>query len=1451
MRARLVMLVLAAIVPLFGLSLAKAFLNTNAAISRASKNLEFAATLVAANQEGVADSARQTLTAISTIPELLEGRSSGCQQYFKSLVKNLPIYANLGIIGADGYIRCHGIDSTAAAFAGDRPYFQAAMAQRTFVAEGFLISRFARRPITTFALPVFDSNGKVTAVAFAAMFLEQVAKEVNLAQLPKESNLLLIDRRGIVLAANPATSAAIGRQVPDLVIREAIKTAKEGVLEGRDESGAERIYAFVPGDKSSSKSFFVVVSAVRSEVLAPARRQLFFEFLALGVVAFFGGLIAWLMGGSAIVRPTARILQATSQLQAGRLDVRIPLDPRQGPRSEFSRIAEGINSMAESLQERERDLASELANSREAHAQLQLAQSTQALSYAALGEAQRKLVDAQRLGRIGHWELDLNSGRLSMSENLNEMLGLASGQLVDSQDGFARMVHPDDRAEYVRRRVLAQSEAGELNIEFRIVTPQGDVRWMQQRGKSQHGGAGAAGTRTGVVQDITARKGSELALARSSEQLRRTGEMARVGGWETTLSPPSAEWSKELYRIHEIDPAEGSGPMQALTFYAPEAQPAMRKALQAAIQKSIPWDLELPLITARGRRIWVRTQGQPVFNDGKIIGLAGALQDITLQHDSREQLRLLESSISRLNDMVLITQAEPIDEPGPRIVYVNDAFERHTGFSRQEVLGRSPRLLQGPGTQRAELDRLRAALQAWKPFKGELINYTKSGKQFWLEIDIVPIAGPQGGFTHWVAVQRDITGRKLAEQALVDSEQRYAALFESAPVPMWIADFKTKRFVAVNDACVKRYGYSREEFLSMTIFDIRSELEARRLKLEIDSGMAHEVNRRVHRRKDGSPVHVETVSRIVPYGGVPAHFVVALDATAQFKAEQEVQEHLFMLQRAADAAQAITWHQTLDGMLHEVAEQARGVIGAHQAVVSLAGENSPSQAIVALSLSDKYASYRQFAAPPRGMDFYRMGGIGRHAVRMTQAQLEADPGGAASDHEEPHPPMRGWLAVPLMGRSGTNIGLLQLSDKYEGEFTLHDEYVAVELAQLAAIAIENAQLLEQVNQLNTGLEQKVAQRTVALARQEALFRALAEQAPQVVWTVDPGGGATYFNRAWFDLVGGTLDDWTGTQWHAAIHPEDLFEVQKNWAAATASRAPFVGIRRLLARDGSYHTMSYRASPVAGDGGEVAFWVGIDADVTEIKNIEAALRLSNQELEAFSYSVSHDLRSPLNTIDGFSRLLAKQLKGEVGARGQHYLARVQAGVAQMGKLIEDLLSLAQVSRMQLRYEKVDLSVLAVRILQEWQGRHPEREAQFDIESGLQAQGDARLVRVLMENLLGNAWKFTSQKEHAQISMGKQLDATGQTVFFVKDNGAGFDMAYADKLFIAFQRLHTASEFPGTGVGLATVSRVIGRHAGRIWADARPHHGATFFFTLPNISVGTAVGEIDNHNAAITH
>ncbi|MEP6964016.1 MAG: PAS domain S-box protein [Polaromonas sp.] len=1158
LRARLVMLVFAAIIPLLAMALFNAWRNADKAVDRATDNLKFAASLVAANQLRVTESARQILTAIANAPGLLEGSPEDCHRYLKTLRERFPAYGNLGIIGHDGYFRCHSVVNASMPYAGDREFFKQALAGQHFVIGSYFIGRALGKPVVPFAVPVLDRQGKVAAVAFVTLNLEDLSKSVANSVLPLDSRVAIMDRKGNVLAVGPGKSELIGKPATIPLLRDAVGAMRTGVAEAPDSNGEQRIFAFLPVGDPADAAFFVTVSANRKEVLAPVQTQLVRVLLVLSLVASLGGLIAWRMASRAIVKPTRDILEAIQSLAKGELQARVPAG-LMDEGGELSQVATGFNLMAESLQISHAALESELQRSR---------------------AVQAKLHDAQRLARIAYWQFDLATGRFRWSDKVCEVLGSGSAVLDGSYDGFMEVIHSSDRETFRVARDDALASGDALDTEFRVITGSGEVRWMHVFGRVHaHAAHETSSLRSGVVQDITE--------------------------------------------------------------------------------------------------------------------------------------------------------------------------------------------------------------------------------------------------------------RKLAGQALLDSEQRYAALFDGAPIPMWVFDMATKLFLAVNSAAQANYGYSLQEFLSMSVYDIRPEEDRRRLRLDIDADTLRNRGTWRHRRKDGSVFPVDIVAGRIQYAGQDARFIVALDISARVKAEHDVQEHLYTLQRAADAAQAITWHQTLEGTLQEIADQARGVIGAHQAWVSLKRDDLCQQGIRARSLSEKYDMAPDQTDPLQANAMEALICETSRPLRKTQAELEAHP--RWPGRADSHPSVRGCLSVPLTGRDGANVGVLQLSDKYEGEFTQQDEYVAIELAHLASAAVENSRLLQEIGQLNASLEQKVVERTAALAHQEALFRALAEQAPEVIWTADSEGAVTYVNRTWTRLVGGTMENWTGIQWFSVMHPEDLPEVIANWKLGQATQSPFVGTRRVRAMDGSWHTMSYRGSPVFDEQGALSFWVGIDADITEIKAIETALRLSNQELEAFSYSVSHDLRSPLNTVDGFSRLLGKLLaeqnQGQVNEKVGHYLARIQAGVAQMGQLIEDLLSLAQVARTELRCEAVDLSALACTILQEWQTLQPERQVALEIEAGLQAQGDGRLIKVVLENMLGNAWKFTSHQATAEICVGQTLDPAGLPVFFVRDNGVGFDMAYADKLFLPFQRLHAVKEFAGTGIGLATVSRVVERHGGRIWADAKPGQGAAFFFTLP--------------------
>jgi light-regulated signal transduction histidine kinase (bacteriophytochrome) len=261
------------------------------------------------------------------------------------------------------------------------------------------------------------------------------------------------------------------------------------------------------------------------------------------------------------------------------------------------------------------------------------------------------------------------------------------------------------------------------------------------------------------------------------------------------------------------------------------------------------------------------------------------------------------------------------------------------------------------------------------------------------------------------------------------------------------------------------------------------------------------------------------------------------------------------------------------------------------------------------------------------------------------------------------------------------------------------------------------------------------------------------------------------------------------------------------------------------------------TPLLDEAGRVRGFVKSTRDTTEKRKAEqellkrsAELEAANKELESFSYSVSHDLRAPLRGIDGFSQALEEDYAGRLDATGKNYLARIRAGARRMGVLIDDLINLARVTRADMYRERIDLSRMAADIVRELQTGEPLRKVTVQIDDGLAANGDHHLVRVVLQNLLGNAWKFTSKRPDAKIELGVFGGNGNRAAYYVRDNGAGFDQTYASRLFGAFQRLHSMEEFPGTGIGLATVERIVNRHGGKVWAEGAVNQGATVYFTL---------------------
>lgn len=372
----------------------------------------------------------------------------------------------------------------------------------------------------------------------------------------------------------------------------------------------------------------------------------------------------------------------------------------------------------------------------------------------------------------------------------------------------------------------------------------------------------------------------------------------------------------------------------------------------------------------------------------------------------------------------------------------------------------------------------------------------------------------------------------------------------------------------------------------------------------------------------------------------------------------------------------------------------------------------------------------------------------------------------------------------------------------------------------------------------------------SLRQSEKRFHATFEQAAVGIAHVALNGRFLEINKRFCDILAYSNEALTKLRHTDLVHVEDLeVDADKMIALMRRDIDTFATEKRLRKADGSYVWARLTISLAFGNRGEPDYFIFVIEDISERKRFEHEIRILNEkleqrvlertgelsavnrELEAFSYSVSHDLRAPLRSIDGFSQALLEDHGERLDAAGRSLLERVRAASQRMARLIDDLLSLSRITRSEMQRRKLNLSNLVREKLHEMREAGAAPRAEFVIEPDVEAYGDEGLLRIALSNLLDNAIKFSSKVPNPQIEFGSTLTSEGR-VIFIRDNGAGFDMAYTDKLFGAFQRLHSPDEFEGTGIGLVTVQRIIHRHGGRIWAEGEVDHGATFYLRLPN-------------------
>jgi PAS domain S-box-containing protein len=666
------------------------------------------------------------------------------------------------------------------------------------------------------------------------------------------------------------------------------------------------------------------------------------------------------------------------------------------------------------------------------------------------------------------------------------------------------------------------------------------------------------------------------------------------------------------------------------------------------------------------------------------------------------------------------------------------------------------------------------------------------------------------------SLQAEIVERKRAEEALWATNQRLQAVIKAAPVSIDILDLEGN-VQLWNPAAEQMFGWSEQDVLGRRIplipIDQWEEFQTflRTCFVEGKVATGLEVQRL---RKDGSLVDVSL------------HTAPLRDAKGEIIGGMRIMTDISDRKRAENALKSLvagTAAVTGAEFFCALVQHLTAALEVRYALVTEGiGDNLGRTRTLAFWAGDRLRENCEYDLTNTPCE-----------MRITEGRTCCYP----KDLQEVFPLDRDLLemqavyclGVPLFNTSGKILGHLCIFD---------DKPLADEQRAKSIMSIFAARAAAE-------LERKQAQEE--LQKSYNLLRSVIEGTPDAILVKDIQGRYVMLNSAVARIQGKPKSEILGRDDIELFGHETALPIMEN-DRRIMSRRETEMLEEDVLIEGTLQTYLSTKSVWQDAQGNVIGLIVMARDITHRKRVEqeirelnqnlerrvaertAELEAANQELEAFSYSVSHDLRAPLRGIDGFSQALLDSYADKLDDKGKHYLQRIRAGTQRMGELIDDLLKLSRITRSEMHRAKVDLSAMATTIAAELHSTQPERQVEFVIASGLIADGDSRLLRIVLENLLNNSWKFTSSCIQTHIEFGVIVQPGAKSAFFVRDNGAGFDMAYANKLFGAFVRLHSTTQFPGTGIGLATVQRIIHRHGGRVWAQGAVEQGATFYFTL---------------------
>ncbi len=1392
--SRLVLTLVVAIVPVFGFLISASIKDQNEKLALAGSNLQSVAELSALGAQIKLEGARQLLGVITSGPSLKgDGLEGLCTEFLANIRKTYPTYANVGFLDANGNVKCDALPSTPTGNFADRPYFKMAVAERSFAIGEYQIGRITGRPSINFGMPVFDNQGALKGVAFAALEVQQLAIAVQ-NPTPPTIGITLTDRQGTILATNMPKNGDIGSRYPDAALYSAIRTLPTTTIQASDPNGIEKIYAVSAVGGSVQPGLFVVSSIAREAVTGPAKRELLILLLLFGLWAVLGiGAAGWL-GKKTLVMPTRRLLKEINDLAGSSAD---QISDKKQHTDEIGTLSGAFHRLAAVLKLRE--------DERDTHeVQLRVTQD--------------RLLAAQRIGKIGNWEFDVETRRLWWSEQTYKIFEQSPESFTVKLKTLATQVFPEDRerCELARHNFFAGT-AG-LDIEHRIVTGTGQIRWVHELGETsvnEHGRTVMSGT----VQDITDRVRNERLLASEARALKalslglplKTVLDEFLLGLETIL--PGALTSVNLLSPDGTRLRPGAGPslppayLQALDglVVGPSAGSCgtaahlRRPVIVSDIQSDPLWADYRELAQEYGLRACWSVPVQDLT--GKVIGTfagsyrnphvptpeelklahgAGSVIGLAIERDMKDsELRASEKrfrdTFSRAATGMTITTL------AGHYLEVNAAYCQMFGYTEQELLGMDIHSFIHPDDQNKYGLEMRELVEGVRDnYISERRFVVKDSRVVWIRSSVSALRDASGQTIARAAIAEDITLQREAEGSLLDTQRLLSMASRVSRQGAWRVDLPDYRVT-----------WSDE------VYAIH----------EIPVGEMQDVAQSINHY---APEHRGTIRRL---------FENCVNRGEPFDAELQIISGKgrkiwvrAMGEAVRDSAGTIV---KVQGAFQDIDVQKQAELGEQSMAIRLATTlENISDAFLLLDHNWNFVFVNNRAARAFG------GGRGNLVGKNLWQEFPKIVGTVAEQSYRTAVAERRtvsfeWFYVPLEEwyqfyayptDEGLGVYFQDITEKQKAAEQLLLLQTAVSHLNDAVIITAATSIHEP--ELNIVFVNDAFERQTGYQRQEVMGRR-----PSFLHGLQT-------QRSELDRIRIALENGDSVR-------SELINYTK------ANRAYWV---------------DFEIVPITVAPGDKMHYVAIQRDVTERKLAEEKiiqlnadledrvqrrteqLEAANRELEAFSYSVSHDLRSPLNTINGFGQLLLKSYGGQLDDKGQHYLSRIRAGAQQMGELINGLLSLAKLSRDSLTFETVDLSGLVRQVERECRIREPDRNADVLIQDEMMVWGDAVLLTVVVQNLFENAWKYSARREAAQIEIGIETGTDGEKVYFFRDNGAGFDMAYADKLFGVFQRLHSPTDFAGTGVGLANVRRVVERHGGKVWAQGRLNEGATFYFTL---------------------